>query len=276
MTTATLRRFRWCLPVVAVTILAACDVSVGNGGLSVNLLSGRARDEWTRTYQLGSTPRVEIINGNGFITVEATDGTSVEVRAEREAKASSDEAAKALLGKIEIHEERRPDEIRLETRAPSVALATSYQVRYLVKAPRSSRIIAETVNGNVTLQGFQGEARATTTNGTISGRSLSGRVEAASTNGAITLDVTSIDIQRVKAEVVNGGVELNLPASAHANISASTVNGAIHVSGLTIEDTGERSRRRLEGRLNGGGGQIDLEVTNGAIRLTGKSDAGKS
>jgi hypothetical protein len=273
MTTAPLRRFYWCLLVVAVTILAGCDVSVGKGGLSVSLLSGRASDEWTKTYQIGSSPKVEIVNGNGLITVEATDGNIVEVRAEREAKAGSDQAAKDLLGKLEIREESSPDAIRLETRAPSGGIATSYQVRYFVKVPRAARVILETVNGNVTVQGLQGEARAATTNGTVSGRSLSGKVEASSTNGAIRLDLNATSIERVKAEVVNGAVELNLPAAAHANITASTVNGAVHVSGLSIDDTSERSRRHLEGRLNGGGGQIDLDVTNGAIRLNGKSNA---
>ena len=57
-------------------------------------------------------------NGNGAIeATQATDG-KLTVHAERIAKASSDEAAKQLLAKIEIVESVKPDAVRLETRAP--------------------------------------------------------------------------------------------------------------------------------------------------------------
>ena len=51
-----------------------------------------------------------------------------------------------------------------------------------------------------------------------------------------------------------------------ATISASVTNGGISADGLSIETT-ESSRRRLEGRLNGGGPQVRLEGTNGGIRI---------
>jgi hypothetical protein len=43
-------------------------------------------------------------------------------------------------------------------------------------------------------------------------------------------------------------------------------NGGIDSSGLSIETT-ESTRRRLEGRLNGGGAPIRIEGTNGGIRI---------
>ena len=56
------------------------------------------------------------------------------------------------------------------------------------------------------------------------------------------------------------------PADAKASISASVTNGGIDTSGLAIETT-QSSRRRLEGRLNGGGAPIQIEGTNGGIRI---------
>ena len=51
--------------------------------------------------------------------------------------------------------------------------------------------------------------------------------------------------------------------------SASVTNGGINVEGLSIETT-ESSRRRLEGRLNGGGAPIRLEGTNGGIHIAAR------
>jgi hypothetical protein len=62
-------------------------------------------------------------------------------------------------------------------------------------------------------------------------------------------------------------VDLSVPAAAKADLSAECRNGAVTVEGLTIEPSGEQSRRSVNGRLNGGGPPIDIETTNGAIRI---------
>ena len=43
----------------------------------------------------------------------------------------------------------------------------------------------------------------------------------------------------------------------------------IDTGGLTLE-TSENSRRRLEGKLNGGGPRVQLEGVNGGIKLSGR------
>jgi DUF4097 and DUF4098 domain-containing protein YvlB len=60
-----------------------------------------------------------------------------------------------------------------------------------------------------------------------------------------------------------------MPSSAKADVHATCVNGRIAVDGLKL-DGPETTRRRVEGRLNGGGPKVTLETTNGGIRLTGK------
>jgi hypothetical protein len=58
-------------------------------------------------------------------------------------------------------------------------------------------------------------------------------------------------------------------SSSKASISASITNGGIDATGLTLETT-EKTRRRLEGRLNGGGAPIRIEGTNGGIRIAAR------
>ncbi len=51
---------------------------------------------------------------------------------------------------------------------------------------------------------------------------------------------------------------------------ASVVNGGLSVGDLPVETIGEQSRRRLEGKLNGGGPRIVIGAVNGGVRLAGK------
>lgn len=251
---------------------AACDVSVGNGGLSLGLVTGRATDTWTRTYQLTAGGRVEIINVNGRIEVEASDGPSVEVRAERTAKAGSDESARELLKKVEMREDVAPDSIRIETKAPKGLMGTSStEVRYTIRVPRTARVNLETVNGAAIVNGVRGGVQVATTNGEITGRLLAGRIDATTTNGRVHLELDSVAQDTIKAETVNGRIEIEIPSTAKADIAARCVNGSINVSGLDLKDIGERTRRSMEARLNGGGARIEVETTNGSIRLAGKS-----
>ena len=63
---------------------------------------------------------------------------------------------------------------------------------------------------------------------------------------------------------------MRMPRDAKATISASITNGGISAGDLPIETSGENTRRRLEGRLNGGGARIQIEGTNGGITLSGR------
>src|SRR5438067_1605076 len=70
----------------------------------------------------------------------------------------------------------------------------------------------------------------------------------------------------VRIGTTSGGVVLTVPESAKADVTATCTNGGIQISGAKLEIS-EQSRRRLEGRLNGGGTPIELHTTNGGVRL---------
>jgi hypothetical protein len=62
-----------------------------------------------------------------------------------------------------------------------------------------------------------------------------------------------------------------LPDSAKADLEASCTNGGINVSALEKLAITDKSRRHIEGKLNGGGTSIVLETTNGGIRVRPRS-----
>jgi len=241
--------------------LAACDVSFGH-------LTGRATDEWTRSYQLSPGGEIQIGNTNGKIEVEGVDQATVEVRAERIARAATDEGARELLPKIVIREDVKPDRIVVETeRIAGFTIGASFEVRYHVRAPKAALVRATNTNGAVSVSGMSGRMAAHTTNGAVVAKDLTGGIDAQTTNGSVSVELASLGSDKVQLRTVNGALTLTLPATAKADLSASCTNGSIDVSGIKLAVSGELSRRRVEGKLNGGGTPIDLRTTNGGIRV---------
>ncbi len=256
----------WTLPLLLA--LAACDMSLGH-------LAGRATDEWTRTYTLAPGGEVHIGNTNGRIEVEGVDGSAVEVRAERIAKAATDEGARELLPRIVIREDAKPDRISIETeRMSGIMIGANFEVRYHVRAPKNAAVDLSNTNGAVVVNGLAGRVNAHTTNGAVTTRDLTGRVEARTTNGSVNVDVASVK-SPIVLRTTNGSVTLHVPENAQADVTATWTNGGISVGDGVKIDVSERSRRRFEGKMNGGGTPIELHTTNGGIRLRGR-DTGDS
>ena len=241
--------------------LAGCDMSMAH-------LTARATEEWTHTYPLTAGGEVRIVNTNGRIDVEGVEGATLEIRAERIAKGATDSAARELLPRIVIREDVKPDRVTVETeRMSGIMIGVGFEVRYHVRAPKNVLVNITNTNGQVVVNAMNGKVVAHTTNGGVKGTKLSGGVDAQSTNGGVSVEMASVGPDRISLETTNGGVTLMLPDKAKATVSASCTNGGISVGSLDNFDVSEKTRRHLEGKLNGGGTAIELSTTNGGIRL---------
>jgi hypothetical protein len=211
---------------------------------------------------------LQITNGQGAVDLQAVDGNTVEVRAERIAQASSDAAAAEIVPRINIREEVAPAKVVLRTEPlGGIVIGVTTEVRYHVRAPRSATIRVRAVGGALTASGFTGRAILTAVNGTLTAQELGGGVEARATNGAAKLSLAAVKDALVDARVTNGSLELAVPSTADANLTASVTNGKIDLADLKFEPLGEQTPRRVRGRLNAGGTPIDLAATNGSITV---------
>lgn len=267
-------RFRRLVTACALVVLAAgvsaCDIALdGHGGLNFDVAAGKAQDEWTRTYTVAPTGRLELININGKITAEASDGGAIEIKAERKAKAASDDAARELLGKIEMREEVGADRVRVEVRAPRLNGMSGHEIQWTIKVPRGVAVDLRTTNGGVRMVGLKGDIRARSVNGGISAAGLQATgLDASVTNGGVDIELASVITEGTfDLEAVNGGVSLTLPADSKADISGRCVNGGVSVIELPVDIVGEQTRRRIDGKLNGGGAKISLETVNGGVKI---------
>jgi Putative adhesin len=251
--------------IAAIAVLCA---SLGACDLALSSFNEQATDTWAKKFPLSDGGRLEVKNTNGFIRVEV-GSDQVEVSAERVARAATPEAAKEMLKKVEVLEDVTADRVRLETRRPQGGFGKgSVEVRYTIRVPASAQVELANTNGEVRVTGVTRGTRISTTNGAIDGRGLAGEVRATTTNGGVDLELASFS-QPVHVSTTNGGVSVRIPSDAKADLQATCTNGGIDVSGLELDIEGERTRRRLAGRLNGGGPRIDVSTTNGAIEIRG-------
>jgi hypothetical protein len=245
--------------------LAGCNLQITN--------QAEARDEWKKTYPLAAGGTLEIRNTNGLIQIDPSDGATVEVVAERIVKASTDQAAKDALAQLEIREQVAPDKVVLDSTAHfggvSIMFGGNREVRYHVRAPRSTNVYLVTTNGTIDVRGLTGTFHAEATNGKIVGSGLSNTATVETTNGTINLDVAALGGDGLSCTTTNGSVTVVVPRDAKARLSARVTNGGISTEGLTLGNV-EQSRRRLDATLGGGGTAIRLETTNGAIVVKGK------
>jgi len=246
--------------------LAACDIVTAD-------LRSEETAQWHKTYQLDPNGRVEISNINGKIEVEPSAGNTVDITAFKKARGASSDAAKAGLERATIVEDVSSGRIRIETKMANmsgIVLGGNVQVEYRVKVPAGAEVKFTTTNGGIEITGLQGRITAETTNGGVVTRDVGGQLDASTTNGGLDIDLSRVPEGGVKLGFTNGGLKMRMPRDAKATISASITNGGISAGDLPIETSGENNRRRLEGRLNGGGGRIQIEGTNGGITLSGR------
>jgi hypothetical protein len=203
------------------------------------------------------------------VNVEPSSGNTVEVVAIKKAHGATTNAAKEALDRITISEDVSPSHVRLETKLPRGGgfFGSSGQVEYRVKVPAGVEAKFSTVNGGVSVQGLTGRVNAEATNGGVTARDIAGQLQASTTNGGLEIDLAKMPEGGVKLECTNGGIHVRLPREAKATISASITNGGIQTGDLTL-DSSENTRRRLEARMNGGGPRLEIEGTNGGIRLS--------
>jgi DUF4097 and DUF4098 domain-containing protein YvlB len=252
----------------AVVVCLAVVATSGCRGRSQASLTGRATDQWTRSYPLARDGEFQIIGANGSVDIQGGSGTTVEVRAERIARASSDAAAQEILPRVRIREDVTADKIVLQTEGlAGIVIGVEVAVNYHVTMPATARTRVRAVNGDVKVEGLDGQVIASSTNGEVIARNLRGGVDARSVNKGVTVSLAAFGRDPVDLRAVNGSVDLTVPSDVNASLEANYTNGSFDLKDLMFEPFGEQTRRRARGRLNAGGAPITITTVNGNIKV---------
>lgn len=145
-------------------------------------------------------------------------------------------------------------------------------------------VTAETVSGDLTVEDVVGECRLHSVGGDITAHRLQGALVLQTTNGDVT--IRDSRLHRFNLHSTNGDFEIETPLTAGERYFAKTVNGDVRLivppdTGLLAQlrtlngeiqsdlpwETINRSRRNWQARINGGGANVEMESTNGDLRI---------
>jgi DUF4097 and DUF4098 domain-containing protein YvlB len=234
-------------------------------------------EEFHQTYPLSATGRVNLGNINGGVKIKVWDRAAVQVdaikkayRRDRLAEAridvtSTEENIRVKTEYPEQNQTIRKDERRYDN--PAI-------VDYTLTVPRKATLESiELVNGELDIEGVEGNVKASSINGQVTARGLTGEARLSTVNGPLQATFTQLDESKaISLGSVNGSVTLIIPSDSNASIRAGTVHGSISNDfGMQIKH-GEYVGHSLDGQIGTGGPRIKLGNVNGAIRISHAQD----
>lgn len=227
----------------------------------------RVQEDFSRQVDWAGYDTVIVRTSNGAIDVAPDAGaSSVLIKGVKFATGSSEEDARAALGKLEVTAAAQADNPRtllVELRVPAELVGRSVGASINVRVPQAVAADLTTNNGGVHARGLRRAVKAVTTNGRIDVQDVAGDVSATSTNGT----VAARGVQgRCALQTTNGDVELD---ARDGDVSAVTTNGSIRATAAPPAE-GQVSLRTTNGSIHAAvppnlKGQLDMSCTNGRV-----------
>ena len=261
---------------------------------SAVLAQSTHRKEFKRTVAFEPEGYLTLETYKGSIRLSSWEQNQVEITAEIEpAEDTSEEYARRSVEatQVDVWGSGRSlrvrsdyDGVPCEERFPWPGCSkTLPYVHYVIRAPRKlslrikdhkseidvtdleGRLELETYKGTLRAQGLAGDVRLESYKGIVKALDLRGRVRAETYKGEMTLEARTLDGPS-RLETYKGAIELRVAAT-----QPLTVRGEIGRRADFVSDFEMAMRalggERLEGHINGGGPELEVNSHRGTIRL---------
>ena len=200
-----------------------------------------------RTFDLGSSGRLELSNVAGEIVVTTVSGSTLTIDAVKRVRPRGNESTAEALASLTVEFDQRGDRLEVRTEHSRGRGRQRASVDYTVSVPAGTSVSLHSVSGDLEVTGVQGELRTETVSGQVRirsagalsvAKSVSGdvRIETArATNtaeiGSVSGDIVAEDLEaeRLEVETVSGEIELRRVASERVELS--TVSGDLDFEG---------------------------------------------
>jgi hypothetical protein len=241
-------------------------------------------EEWTRTWQVTGKPDLHVRADDASVTVRPGDNNRIEARVLTQGWSIGDSG-------VRVTEQQSGNRLDLEVRIPqthrwSGNWTGNRWVKIEIRVPRQANVDAKTGDGHVLVEQITGETRISTGDGAVEAYDIDGILTAETGDGSIKARGRFDDLQlrtgdgSVNAEIAtgsklngswrvttgDGSVTLRLPTGLAADVDASTGDGRITLD-VPVTASGNLSKNRVRGKLNGGGYPITVRTGDGSIRL---------
>jgi hypothetical protein len=240
-------------------------------------------DEWNKTYTVGAKPSLRVDTNDAAIEISrgVSNTISARVTTERYEIGSSG---------VRISEHQDGDKVELMVHISNqVGFHINWhdrRVRVEVQVPAETALDLHSSDGHINVDGTTAGAHIDTSDGAVEVRNFTGPIRARTSDGHITVDGTVSDVYLSSGDgrisltaregskldrgwlihTSDGRVEVLLPGDFAAELYAHTGDGRITLD-IPVTVSGGMERSRLRGKLNGGGGLIEISTGDGSIHI---------
>ncbi|MGB0036164.1 MAG: DUF4097 family beta strand repeat-containing protein [Candidatus Acidiferrales bacterium] len=258
-------------------------------------------DDWSKTYQISGKATLEVTTDDGDVSIVSADQKQIDAHVITQGwKISSDEVRieESQNGdNVRLNVKLphfnwgifggRHRSVRVELRVPrELNLDIRTGDGNVSAQPVAGRIKIDTGDGNVTANGLRGEIRMHSGDGHIEASNLDGSLDVNTGDGRIsvrgrfdTLNLNTGD-GSIEAEAASGSniasswtlhsgdghINLRIPENFKADVNAHTGDGHITLD-VPISVAGSLSHSSIRGKLNGGGGALNISSGDGSIHV---------
>ena len=208
-----------------------------------------------KTFTVDAMPRVRVQNVSGEIAIRVGESGQVRVVAHKRVKGGSADRAKRLLENVEVRIEQKGNDIFVEPHLYeqerswlNLFRGKRFRVDFEITVPRETAVDAQTVSGDLDLNGTRGPARVESVSGDVNIadvqgpmrlKSVSGDVQCTDYVGGVEGSSVSGDVDirgRVRScelHTVSGDISIDLEPEAGRASRLKTISGDVEVGLLT-------------------------------------------
>jgi hypothetical protein len=261
----------------------------------------------TQRFAVGAQSELSVSNVSGKVQVNAVEGSEIIVTWTKRGSGR-------VFDNTTVDISQDGNRVSVQTRGTSVGLINfgrSGSIDYDIQVPHDCNVSVrgvssdihvagvrngaaiQTVSGNVSVQDIRGDVGLTTVSGDVRGGGLAGTLVARTTSGDGTL--LHSNFRRFNLNTVSGDFTLETPLTAEEHSQAKTVSGDLtlvvpaataatvqlkSVSGSVACDLPaeiiKSGRRHWQGRINGGGSQVDMNSVSGDLCIQKQGPASET
>lgn len=234
-----------------------------------------------KTLPLNALGTVTLDAHNGSIQIRTWDRAEVQVHVRIEARGDSADA-RHRFQETAVAIDGSADLVSITTKTPDIDgwglwdwLLSSGdwdarpEIHYAITAPRTARWKIRDHNAKADIRDVSASLELATHNGSVWVANLGGPLELIMHNGDAHIDFASFkNASRIVTH--NGAVEVALPASTGFDLHSRGHRMHVDSDFPTTVRASDFGRHSVDGRVNGGGPELQLTSHNGGFRLRSK------
>lgn len=245
--------------------------SLMSGAIAVLILGSYAQQKVEATtwqeehqryiYQLAAGAQVDVSEISGPVSIEATDGSTAEVRIYRTAPDPDDLAYR----KVFVEQTSSGLTIRQKNDGTEPSRVDLLN-RVVLKLPRQVSVSGKSISGDFNISGIIGAVDLNAISGSVNAKHLNGALSVSGVSGNVRVEVARIDHAGLRVSNVSRGVYLRLASDLNAELSLSNTTAGVSnkIAGLTLAGAAGSG---YSARLGLGGPRIVVSNVTGAIVL---------